>query len=130
MTPLRLNPDDDESIQDAAADWLVRRERGFTAAEQDEFLQWLGRDPRHRDWLAYQQKTWRDFDLLAQWRPEHSVEPNPDLLARPRPTRRRRTVRVVFSTLALAACVTMAAMWWPRANTISEGSVARSVAAV
>jgi transmembrane sensor len=126
MNPSRLNPDDDESIQDVAADWLVRRERGFTAAEQDEFLQWLGRDSRHRAWIAYQQKTWGEFDLLAQWRPEHSVDPNPDLLARPRPGRRRKTAGAVFSILALAACVAMAAIWWPRANSKVEHTVAPS----
>ena len=131
MTGTHLQADDDEPIQDAAADWLLRRECGFTAAEQDEFLQWLGRDPRHRDWLAYQQKTWREFDLLAQWRPEHSVEPNPDLLACPRPTRRKRTVRAAISLLALAACVTVTVRWWPRARVIAEELPAHSdVAAV
>ena len=31
-----------------AAEWLVRRDRGLTPAEQDDFLQWLAADPRHR----------------------------------------------------------------------------------
>ena len=33
--------------------------------------------------LVRHQLTWTEFNQLAQWRPEHSVEPNPDLLARP-----------------------------------------------
>ena len=66
-----------------AAAWLVKRDRGFTAVEQDEFHHWLSSDPRHGEWLARHQGTWGEFDQLAQWRPEHSVEPNPDLLARP-----------------------------------------------
>jgi RNA polymerase sigma-70 factor (ECF subfamily) len=71
MTSSRLNADDDESIQDAAADWLMRRERGFTAAEQDEFLQWLGHDSRHLAWIAYQQKTWR-VRQPDRWRADRS----------------------------------------------------------
>lgn len=71
----------------AAAEWLVQRDRGFTAKEQDEFFQWLATDPRHGEWLAIHDRTWRDFNRLAQWRPEHSSEPNPDLLARRRPRR-------------------------------------------
>ena len=31
-------------------------------------------DPRHGDALARQQATWRDLDLLADWRPEHAPE--------------------------------------------------------
>lgn len=64
-----------------AAEWLVKRDRGLTAAEQDQFLQWLAADPRHGEWFARQQRTWREFNALAEWRPEHSREPNPDLLA-------------------------------------------------
>ena len=36
----------------AAADWLVRRDRRLTAAEQDEFLEWLAADARHGEWLG------------------------------------------------------------------------------
>lgn len=72
-----------------AADWLVRRDRGFTAAEQDDFHAWLATDPRHRAALAYEESTWRELDHLAEWRPEHGSEPNPDLLARPRRAPRR-----------------------------------------
>jgi len=71
-----------------AADWLIRRDRGFTPAEQDQFLQWLAEDPQHGEWLARHQETWKNFNLLAQWRPEHSAKPNPDLLAPARPKHR------------------------------------------
>lgn len=77
-----------EHIDHAAADWLVRRDRGLTPAEQDEFFQWLAADPRHGERFAQHQRTWKEFNLLAQWRPEHSAEPNPDLLAKPRRARR------------------------------------------
>jgi len=67
-----------------AAEWIVRRDRGLTPAEQDEFLQWLAADPRHGEWFALHRSTVGDFGLLSQWRPEHSDQPNPDLLAPPR----------------------------------------------
>jgi transmembrane sensor len=93
----------------AAAEWLVRRDRGFTAAEQDEFLQWIAADARHGEWFTRHQHTWREFNLLAQWRPEHSAEPNPDLLARPR-SRRRWPAPV---SLAIAASLALGFTLWP-----------------
>lgn len=71
------------TVETEAAAWLVKRDRGLSAAEQDAFLQWLAADPRHGDALAREQRTWRELDALAGWRPEHGAEPNPDLLARP-----------------------------------------------
>lgn len=92
----------------AAAEWLVRRERGLTAAQQDEFMEWLAADPRHSAWLALHGQVMRDFAALSQWRPEHSEQPNPDLLA---PPRRHRAFFPVF--LAAAAVMALAAVgWW------------------
>jgi transmembrane sensor len=92
----------------AAADWLVRRDRGLSAAEQDEFLQWLAADSRHGEWFALHRGTVADFTALAQWRPEHSEEPNPDLLAPPR----RRIHWLVPTMLAAAAAIAVALAWW------------------
>ncbi|MBL9189440.1 MAG: FecR domain-containing protein [Opitutaceae bacterium] len=97
-----------ECRSQAAADWLARRDRGLTAAEQDEFLQWLAADPRHGEWLALHRRTVGDFAALARWRPEHSAEPNPDLLAPPR----RRIQWLAPSLLAAAAALALAAVWW------------------
>jgi transmembrane sensor len=91
-----------------AADWLVRRDRGLTAAEQDEFLQWLAIDPRHGEWFALHRSIVGDFAALAQWRPEHSEEPNPDLLAPPR----RRIHWHAPTWVAAAAMIVLAAVWW------------------
>ena len=91
-----------------AADWLVRRDRGLTAAEQDEFLQWLAIDPRHGEWFALHRSVVGEFSALAQWRPEHSEEPNPDLLAPPR----RGIHWLVPTLLAAAAAVALAEVCW------------------
>ena len=91
-----------------AADWLIRRDRGLTPGEQDDYLQWLAADPRHGDALARQQATWRELDLLADWRPEHAPEPNPALLAPPRHATRRPLRWLALGALAAAACVALA----------------------
>ncbi len=101
----------DEQIDRTAADWLIRRDRGLTAAEQDEFFQWLAADPRHGERFAQHQRTWKEFNLLAQWRPEHSAEPNPDLLAKPR---RARRWLAWTAPLALAASLALGFFVWTR----------------
>lgn len=101
---------DEPRIDHAAAEWLIRRDRGLTAAEQDEFFQWLAADPRHGEWFARHQRTWKEFNLVAQWRPEHSAEPNPDLLAKPRARSRWLTWG---APLAAAAALALAFVgWW------------------
>ncbi len=97
-----------ESRSQAAADWLVRNDYGLTAGEQDEFLQWLATDPRHGEWFALHRQTVGDFNALAHWRPEHSEEPNPDLLA----PKRRRIYWLKPALLAAAAAVAIGAVWW------------------
>lgn len=82
--PSSFAPDIDQQ----AAAWLARRDCGLTAAEQDEFFQWLADDPRHGETLARHQQTVARLKLLAQWQPEHGRRPNPDLLA-PGPDWRR-----------------------------------------
>jgi transmembrane sensor len=89
-----------------AAEWLVRRDRGLSAAEQDDFLTWLAADPRHGEWLALHRRLMGNFDALATWRPEHSEEANPDLLAQARP--RVRWWTPVAIGMAAAAAILVA----------------------
>lgn len=72
---------DFERIDEQAGEWLMTKDRGFTASEQDGFFQWLAEDPRHGERYAELERTWGNFDLLVEWRPEHSETPNPDLLS-------------------------------------------------
>ena len=82
------NEFDNALMEQEAAEWLVKRDRGFTPEEQDAFFQWLGEDARRGEYFAGYQHTWQEFDLLAEWLPEHSEKPNPDLLAHGMPRRR------------------------------------------
>lgn len=100
----------DPAIEAAAAHWLVQHDRGLSAAQQDAFLQWLAASPAHVDSFARHRRMWADFNVLAQWRPEHSAEPNPDLLARPRPA---TPLRWFAPLLAAAAAIAVAVSWAP-----------------
>ena len=96
---------DRETLDEAAA-WVIREDRGLSAGEQDRLSQWVAADPTHREAWARQRRNWRRLEPLARWLPEHSAEPNPDLLA---PSRRARAW--VRPALTLAASVTLMATW-------------------
>jgi len=103
------NPSFDPQAADlAAAAWVIKCDRDLTAAEQDDFFQWLAADPRHGEALARQQRTWKKFNQLAQWRPEHSNEPNPDLLAKPA---RRHARWVLWPLLTAVAGIALVFLW-------------------
>ncbi len=106
MDPAKQNHD----VMELAAQWLARRDRGLSAAEQDVYLQWLREKPEHGVVIARLEQTWRMLDPLRKWRPEHGPQPNPDLLA-PR-ARGYRTWPVWFGTLAAAAAIAVIAVWW------------------
>lgn len=103
-----LDPRDAE-VELAAAEWLVKHDRGFTPEQQDRFLQWLAARQAHRESFQRHMEMWHQFNGLSQWRPEHAAEPNPDLLARP--PRGRRIAHVLSWTvpalLAAAAVIVL-----------------------
>lgn len=104
-------PPDDRRARREAAEWLVKHDRGLTAGEQDEFFQWLAADPGHGAWFSRHRGGWHRLDGIAAWRPEHSAEPNPDVLARPR----RVPGWLQPAAVALAACVVLglSLVLWP-----------------
>ena len=124
-------------IEHQAAAWLARRDRGLTAAEQDEFFQWLAEDPRHGEWLARHQQTVAGLRLLAQWKPEHGTRPNPDLLAAapaPAPSTSRQILRWLVP-VGFAAAAALAVLIWqphpgsdaPSAPDAAQSSIIRRV---
>lgn len=122
-SPFPLN----EAVESAAAEWLVRHDRGLTPSQQDEFLSWLAASPAHRESFERHRRLWGDFNALAQWRLEHGTVPNPDLLARHRrPAFRRRPVPVL---LAAAAAVALLLVWMPATRPPQVASLAFEAAA-
>lgn len=77
------NSSKEERIKQEASDWVAKHDRGFTAEEQDAFFEWLAEDPKHSEIYSDRELVWKEMNVLADWRPEHSLEPNPDLLAVP-----------------------------------------------
>lgn len=102
-----------DRIEQQAAAWVLRRDRGLSAAEQDEFSAWLAADPRHGAQLARHRRHWQRLDRLGQWLPEHSDQPNPDLLALPWRGRLRAVLPVSLSVAAAAAIVITLTIWRP-----------------
>lgn len=108
MSERRANEARRRAIAGQAAAWVLRSDRGLSAAEQDEFSSWLAADPRHGAELARHRAHWTRLDRLARWQPEHSEQPNPDLLAPPLRSRLRRWAFVGAAGLGLAACAVLA----------------------
>ena len=96
-----------------AADWLARRDRGLSASEQDDYLQWLREDPRRAALIAQHEATVRRLQQLAQWQPARSSEPNPDLFARPR----RPFWRWAPALATVAAALVLGTLAWRQSGT-------------
>lgn len=97
-------------VEQQAAAWLSRRDRGLTSAEQDEYLQWLREDPRHGPAYTQCESTLRRLIQLRLWQPAQSTEPNPDLFAPPR-RRFSHWRSYVLATAAIIAISIGIAAW-------------------
>ena len=106
------DPAEQRARREAAA-WLTKHDRGLTAAEQDEFFQWLAADPRHGAWFSRHREGWNRLDAIADWRPEHGTEPNPDVLAKP--VARPRWLRPAVLVSLAASLALIGSAWWLRA---------------
>ena len=113
MNSLPKTPNDDQVLQ-TAAEWALRNDRGLTAAEQDEFSQWLAVSAAHRSAYAEARWGWEELDRLVGLQTSVHALPDPDLLSPRRstwakagaPPPRRRLLRFALPTaLALAAAV-------------------------
>ena len=106
-----MSDEDQVKIAEEASLWLARRDRGLTAVEQDQYIQWLTSDPRHAKVLAQHASAFERMMQLYEWQPGPSAAVNPDLFAPPRPPAARWR-RVFVSTAAAAAAILAAATWW------------------
>jgi transmembrane sensor len=91
------------AIAEQASLWLAKRDRGLKPAEQDEYLRWLGADPRHAEAVQQHAAALERMMQLYEWQPGQSAEANPDLFA---PARSR--FRWMGWATGLAAAATLA----------------------
>jgi transmembrane sensor len=99
-----------EAIAEQASLWLAKRDRGLTPAEQDEYLRWLGADPRHAEAVQQHAAALERMMQLYEWQPGQSADANPDLFAPAKP--RSRWLGWVTG-LAAAAVLSVGIFVWP-----------------
>jgi transmembrane sensor len=122
MTPADPHHPASDPIAQAAAEWVLRLDRGLTPVEQDDYMQWLAADPRHRDALAAHRWGWDELDRLAGIQDSVHAVPDPDLLRLPAPrVGLRRHWAYLFAAAAVAALA--AILWWPRSAPEPVGPV-------
>ncbi|HVU32730.1 MAG TPA: FecR domain-containing protein [Opitutaceae bacterium] len=85
----------DQAIDLAAAEWVVRCDRGLSATEERAFRAWLAADPRHRSWFERHGASWGAFEALRREAASPTV-------------RRRRVAIYWLAPLALAAAAGVA----------------------
>ena len=108
MNPEPTTPRSRDEIERTAAPWVLRRDRGLTATEQDELSQWLAADSRHGEALALQRWGWDELDRLAGLQTSLGAVPDPDLFApRAKAWARRWWWIAGASSLAAAAAVAL-----------------------
>jgi transmembrane sensor len=130
MKPAPENSCDGEDVASKAAQWVLRCDRGLTAAEQDELSAWLAQSPRHRAALGEHRWGWDELDRLAGMQTTVGAVPDPDLLA---PC---RTGTVAFlrsatwgaAVLAAAAAIVFAMWWRPAAVPAAGVTIAKTTA--
>src|SRR5580765_2500987 len=115
-------PSPSASVEAAAAQWLARRDRGLSAAEQAAYAAWLQGDVRHEAAISRLERTWEALDRLAVDPAFQTSPPNPDLLA---PPRRRRLAWIWVPALAAAAAV--AFVYFPAAPKVAPSTAQRVV---
>ncbi|MBP7142876.1 MAG: FecR domain-containing protein [Opitutaceae bacterium] len=103
-----MNPRDQHqprpiAVDNEAADWVVRSERGLTPLEQDEFTEWLARGKWHQEAFAELRWSWEELDRLTGLQRTVAAVPNPALLAPPRKRGTWWHCTAVLSTAAVLA---------------------------
>lgn len=101
-----------DAVMRLAGQWLARRDRGFTAAEQAAFDEWVCASESHAAAVAQLEQTMTTFDALRVLAPDAEFSahrtPNADAFAPP-----RRAARWAFPALATAGiAAALALVFW------------------
>jgi transmembrane sensor len=114
---------DPDLVARSAAEWLARRDRGLTPAEQDAFTQWLAADPAHPAALRQHAAAFERMMTLYEWQPGQSPEPNENLFV---PPARHRWWLAVAGLAAAASLVVGVALTWRGAAPTEPAVVAKT----
>jgi len=107
---------------DEAALWALRHDRTLTAAEQDEFSQWLAAAPQNRAAWAEARWGWDELDRLAGLQTSVHAVPDPDLLL-PRQgvwAQASGSARYWVGGLAAAAAVAVGLFVWTPSEPVTD----------
>ncbi|MBI5380424.1 MAG: FecR domain-containing protein [Opitutae bacterium] len=124
---MNSHSDDMERIEDAAAEWLVERAAGLSAARTREFERWRQLDPRHAEALARAEQTWALLEEMPQIRSElqpvveFPIAKNTASEARAR-SRGTPWIRVALGLAAVVAIAALGWWQWPAAKHYSTAS--------
>lgn len=98
----RRGGSEEARIDATAAEWLVRRANGLSAAEQRELEAWRLADPRHAVALDRAQAAWGVFDRAEQRGVTSAIITQLQVRARQRRSRRRKVAAGAAAVVALA----------------------------
>lgn len=119
-------PSEAEAIEATAAAWLAQRDDGLAPAQAAEFLRWRSADVRHEAAVVRLEATWSALQQLREFRPEAARHPDRELLRAPPGRRRAGSFPAIAATVALAASLVLAAVWWFTAAEQRTGLVAQT----
>ena len=102
----------DAAVRAAAANWMIRRDRGLSAAESIEFELWLAAEPRHAAAMQRAASAWSRLDRI----PEFTAQRHLHRAASRRIWRDRRFVGG-FLAMAVAVIALVAIGSWRRTET-------------
>ncbi|MBK1875628.1 FecR family protein [Pelagicoccus mobilis] len=126
-------PNEFSDIEEVAALWATRIDRGLTAEEQDDYMQWLSESPRHREAMRLFQWAWDEFDRLAGLQTSHEAVPDPDLLAPgsrfTRGSKIRKLLKFSAFVLPTAIAAALAIAFFLEPDDRSEPQLATQIAA-
>lgn len=98
-------------IERAAADWIIKLDRGLSPEEQDEYMQWLAIDASHREAIKLYGWGWAELDRLSGLQSSRHAPIDPNLLEPgnrfSRAIRTRRMVKWGAVLLPMAAALTL-----------------------
>lgn len=131
-------PESDESVEDAAAKWLVRRDAGLAPAEEVEFERWQGADPRRKAAFAEMAAA---FGALGRPRARGGADRVLGDVQRWQERRQRRGRTLLAASLGAATLLVFAllpalrtrlesepapatiVLWQPERRTLADGSI-------